>query len=190
MSVSSVTTPPVVIPPAGATAPAIALSTGATGATTPPVIALSTGVTGATASPTATTLPTPITEPVIPAPASDNKKMNDLMLWYAVSGYAYAAAYLKTVEDIEAYPDGNGVFNTITTNLIGILGTEELKKDLDFAKKIDEDDKDNIDAIKIILASMPLGEERTKLEAEFKKMFSELADPLKAVTPPPATTPV
>ncbi len=60
---------------------------------------------GATEAPLA---PQPATNE--PAPASTTQKMSPIMLWYAVSVYAYAAAFKKAANDIMSSPDGNGLF--------------------------------------------------------------------------------
>ena len=103
--------------------------------------------------------------PVAPVP-SENKpelpnnitengvEINDLMLWYAISGYIYAYTYLKTVADIQEAPDGHGIFNNISTAMIGILDNSGITKEATNIN-LDDIDKENLTAIKEMIDEEP-----------------------------------
>lgn len=71
-----------------------------------PVVNPNPAPTGATEVPLA---PKPATSEPVQA-VSTIAKMSPIMLWYAVSVYAYAAAFKKAANDIMSAPDGNGLF--------------------------------------------------------------------------------
>lgn len=73
----------------------------------------------------------PAEPPVNPtAPIANNAvKINGIMLWYAVSAFAYAFAFQKAVQDIQSNSTGNGLFPLNTS--IGIpqaLSPDVIKK--------------------------------------------------------------
>lgn len=53
------------------------------------------------------------------------------MLWYAVSAFAYAAAFNKAVSDITTAPDGNGLFRLEQDVNQPVQATKEDQMDVD-----------------------------------------------------------
>lgn len=123
------------------------------------------GVTGATGPATgasgAVTGTTGAAQPQSPAqPATElqgqatnsapGARINAMMLYYAVSVYAYRAAYLETIKNIQESADGHGVFKVLPANLLGdfaLVGVDggELKKGKTIASS--EATKENDEAI-------------------------------------------
>jgi hypothetical protein len=98
--------------------------------------------------------PAPAEQPEqqIQAPNSASSvKMNDLMLWYAVSAYAYAYTYLQVVKDIQDAPDGRGIFNTTVTSMIGILDAGTIQDEASANKSLDEEEQQNAQSVQVIL---------------------------------------
>jgi hypothetical protein len=131
--------------------------------------------------PTPPPAPTPVVAPEQqiqpPSTAPILTKMNDLMILYAISAYSYFYAYRKTVNDIQESADGHGLFNSTSTNLIGILDTNAAAGEISTIKTIDDEDKENEQSAKRIVAEMEDGPEKQKLEQQLSQLFVPIGSP-------------
>ena len=152
----------------------IAMPTGSTGSAMPAApISSITGSTGATPIDTATTEAPK--EEITNLGSDVGTKINDLMLWYFVSAYAYSFAYLKTVMNIQDAPDGHGIFNTISTGLIGVLDSEGLKKESE-ASLLGEVELENLASLE---KQIELAPTETEEDKESKRVLIDQYNKIK-----------
>ena len=170
----------VLTPTTPTTPAAVPIAPAVVPAPVPTTATATTAAAAAPAVPSTNTAKAPEPQQLVPVTGSDTK-INDLMLWYFVSAYAYSFAYLKTVANIQEVPDGHGIFNTTSTKLIGVLGAKEAAKVASGAASIgggsttssttsgktpEEIEKQNLETLRRQFADMP---EDTDLEKEPKK---------------------